>query len=236
MRLLPDTDLARIAPLPKDEKRHALEQLRGGRPPFSYKPIRALYDDIFNIQPDLDLGKAPPTPWVKIEQEISRKSRDSIELEHNLRVARGLHDFAISGRIIGRKHEFFPLSMGGGQKVVFWQSMIVAIDGAPHAVLIEPRRTRGLSVEGRRFAFSMMHERIRTADEDYASVGLAIIRFGDPLEDRRAVKLYTDNSVSLFPLDELEQMVAETYALWREICEERDREARGRSTGTGPLI
>ncbi len=232
---LPDIDLARIAPQPRDKKRKSLEQIRGGRPPFSYKPLRSCFDDIFNIQPDLDFGAALPTPWATIERELRKHSKNIRELESNKLVARGLHDFATSGRVIGRKHEFFPLAMGAGWKVTLWQPMILAIHDQPHAIFIDPRRTYGLTVEGRRFAFSMMHERIRAADEDFAEIGLAIIRFGDPEGDRRHVRPYTDNGVDLYPIDELERMVASTYEMWREVCEQRERETRRNATGTGPL-
>lgn len=236
IRPLPDIDLARIAPQPKNMKGKSLEQMRGGRPPFSYKPLRSCYDDIFNIQPDLDFGTAPATSWEVIEAELTKRCRTEIELVHNKRVARGLHDFATFGRVIGSRHKFFPLAMGAGRKVTFWESMVIAIDSQPHAIFIEPRRTRGLTAEGRRFAFSMMHERIRAADEDFAEIGLAIVRFDDPNEDRRAARLYTDKGVTFYTLDELEQMVAETYEMWQEVCEEREREVRRHATGTGPLI
>lgn len=209
--------------------------MRGGRPPFSYKPLRSCFDDIFNIQPDLDFGSAPATSWAVIDAELAKRCRTEVELIHNQRVARGLHDFATSGRVIGRKHEFFPLAMGAGRKVTFWQSMVIAIDDEPHAIFIEPRRSLGLGAEGRRFAFSMMHERIRAADEDFAEVGLAIVRFDEPNEDRRAARLFTDKGVKLYSLDELESMVASTYDMWRDVLEEREREARRRPTGTGPL-
>ena len=235
IRPLPDIDLARIAPQPTDMKRKSLEQMRGGRPPFSYRPVRSCYDDIFNIQPDLDFGAAAATPWATIESALAKRSADGDEFEHNKRVARGLYDFATSGRVIGRKHEFFPLAMGVGGKVTFWQSMVIAIDDAPHAIFIEPRRTRGLTADGRRFAFSMMNERIRAADEDFAEVGLAIVRFDDPNEGYRAARLYTDKGVTLYSLDELESMVSSTYDMWREVLEEREREERRRPTGTGPL-
>ena len=103
-------------------------------------------------------------------------------------------------------------------------------------MFVEPRRSKGLNAEGRRFAFSMMHERIRAADEDFAEVRLTIAQFGDPSEDRRAVRLHTDAGVELYSREELEQMVASTYEMWREVLEERERKARGRATGTGPLI
>lgn len=74
IRPLPDIDLARIAPQPTDMKRKSLEQMRGGRPPFSYKPLRSCYDDIFNIQPDLDFGAAAVTPWATIEKALAKRS------------------------------------------------------------------------------------------------------------------------------------------------------------------
>lgn len=235
-RLLPDIDLARIAPQRDDMKRKSLEQMKGGFSAFSYKPVRSCFSDIFNVQPELDLGVAEPTPWDVIETELRKRSRSDEEFTYNRRVALGLHDFASSGRVIGRRHEFFPLSMGMGQKVTFWLPMILAIDKQASALFIEPRRTRGLTVEGRRFAFSMMHERIRAADEDFAEVRLTIAQFGDPSEDRRAVRLHSDEGVELYSRLELEQMVTSTYEMWREVLEERERKARDRATGTGPLI
>ena len=236
IRPLPDIDLARIAPQRDDMKRKSLEQMKGGFSTFSYRPVRSCFSDIFNIQPELDFGTAEPTPWSVIETELKKRCKSEEEFTYNRRVALGLHDFAASGRVIGRKHEFFPLSMGMGRKVTFWLPMILAIDEQASALFIEPRRTRGLTAQGRRFAFSMMHERIRAADEDFAEVRLTIAQFGDPSGDRRAVRLHSDDGVELYSREELELMVASTYDMWREVLEEREREARGRATGTGPLI
>lgn len=235
IRPLPDIDLARIAPQPDDIKRKSLEQMKGRRPPFSYRPFRSCFGDIFNIQLPL-CGPADPTPWQVIEEQLRKHCHSDDELKNNLRVARGLYDFASSGRIIGRKHEFFPLAMGVGRAVSYWLPLILAIEGEPHAIFIDPRRNLGLSAEGRRFAFSMMHERIRAADEDFADVRLAIVRFFDPEDDRRAVRLYTDAGVDLYSLEELEAMVTSTYDMWREVLEEREQAARHSATGTGPLI
>lgn len=236
IRPLPDTDLARIAPLRDDMKRRSLEQMKGGFSTFSYKPVRSCFDDIFNIQPALDFGGASKTPWSVIEEELNKRCKSDDEFKYNKRVALGLHDFAMSGRVIGRRQEFFPLSMGMGRKVTYWLPMILAIDEQPSALFIDPRSSKGLTAEGRRFAFSMMHERIRAADEDYAEIRLTIAQFHKPEEGRRAVRLYTDEAIELYSREELEFMVASTYAMWRDVLEERDREARRRATGTGPLI
>ncbi len=82
----------------------------------------------------------------------------------------------------------------------------------------------------------MMHERIRAADEDFADVRLTIVQFSDPSDDRRAVRLHTDEGVELYSREDLEQMVASTYEMWRDVLEERENKARGKATGTGPLI
>ncbi|MBZ9679579.1 MULTISPECIES: type VI toxin-antitoxin system SocB family DNA replication inhibitor toxin [unclassified Mesorhizobium] len=235
IRPLPDIDLARIAPQPDDMKRKSLEAMRAGRPPFSYKPVRTCFGDIFNIQPEM-FGESPRTDWAKIQRELVKCCRSEDELEQNKRVARGLYEFASDRRIMSRRQEFFPLAMSIGRKVTFWLPMVVAIEDQPHAVFVEPRRTRGLTAEGRRFAFSMMHERIRAADEDFAGLKLAIVRFGDPEGEKRSVRLFTDEGVDLYGLGDLETMVSSTYEMWRQVCEDRERDARSRGTGTGSLI
>jgi hypothetical protein len=236
IRPLPDIDLARIAPMPKDQQRRQLEQLRYGRPPFSYGPLRACFHDIFNVQPAM-FGPVAPTDWSIIETQLHRRCRSDEELKANLAVARGLHHFAISTNLLGRAQDFFPLAMGAGQKVSYWLPMVLSHEGQPLVPFIDPRRSRGLTREARRFAFSMMHERIRAADPDYEAVRFAIFQFGEMVEDQRRPTLHTDADVVLFSLDELEAMVSATYALWQEVCEEREVEERRKATGTrGPLI
>lgn len=78
-RLLPDIDLARIAPQRDDMKRKSLEQMKGGFSSITYNPVRACFPDIFNIQPDLDLGATLPTPWAVIEAELRKRSRSDEE-------------------------------------------------------------------------------------------------------------------------------------------------------------
>lgn len=235
IRPLPDIDLARIAPQSKDMKRKSLEQFRFGRVDITYQPTRNCYADLLNVQPEM-FGAAEPTEWAVIEERIKKASKSDMEEAANLRVARGLHDFATAEKVVSRKQEFFPMAMRMGSSVKLWLPMVLGLRDEPHAVFVDPRRSRGLDAEARRFVFSMMHERIRAADDDYAGVRLAIFRFADPDGDRRALQMFTDEGVTLYSLDEMESMVAETYAIWREVCEERDRDARRRPTGTGPLI
>lgn len=233
-RRLPELDLARIAPQPIDQQRKQLQQMRFGRPPFSYAPLRCCFHDIFNVQPEL-FGEVAPTKWEQIEAILRNKARSDAEFKANVAVAKGLHEFALRERLRGRKHDFYQLAMSIGQKVSYWLPMVLAHGDQPLVPFIDPRRSRGLNRSGRRFVFSMMHERIRAADPDFEQARLAIIQFGDFDGDQRHPKIHLDESVDLYSLDELEMMVAETYTLWAEILEDRVDEARRTGT-TGSLL
>jgi len=234
---LHDIDLARIAPRPLELQRKQLEQIRHGRPPFSYNPLRDCFHDIFNVEPEM-FGPVAPSDWSKVEGRLRRKCRTKDELDANVLVARGLHEFAFEAQMLGRAQEFFPLAMSAGQKVNYWLPIVLALDGQALVPFIDPRRSsRGLTQDARRFVFSMMHERIRAADPDYESVTLAIFQFDDGDGERRSPKLYTDEGVEMFSLEGMEAMVATTYNLWREVCEGREAETRRAAGGArGPLI
>jgi hypothetical protein len=223
---LPETDLARIAPLPPDQRRKALEALRLGRPPYSYAPVRNCLSDILNVHAAL-FGALPKPPFGRIARTIITQSRTDDEAIANLRVAKGLHNHAKAHDLHGRKHEFFPLSIGVSEGVVFWHSLVLMVGGRPLVPFFDPRRqTKRLTENARRFVFSMMHERIRVADPDFAEVRLGIYQFSTPNRGPRKPILYTDESVTLFTFDELDEMVRDTYALWHEVCAERIEKMR----------
>ena len=233
---LPETDLALIATLPAEKQRSKLEGMRLGHPPFSYGPVRAFSHDIFNVQPAM-FEAVTPTDWGVIERLIKAKSRSEREAAANLAVAKGLHDYAMGANILGRGIDFLPLPMGTGHKVAYWSPLVLIIDDAPIIPFIDPRQTLRLTPLAMRFVFSMMHERIRAADPDFSEVGFGIFQFGKQSSGSRAPVLHRDEGIELFPFDELEAMVATTYSIWQDVCENRDEDARRKGTGThGPLI
>lgn len=238
IRNLPETDLARIAPHSDDEKWKKLQQIKDGRPPFSYRGLHKCYSDIFTIGHELldSVDSMPPTQWPAIERKLRRLCCSHKELEHNKRVAKGLHEFAISKGIVGRTQEFPPLAMDARWRVTYWLPFILNIEERPTAVFVDPRRNMGLSTKGRRFVFSMMQEGIRSAYEDYADVDLAVIRFSDPDGNRRIVKFYAGEGIEFYSREELEKMIASTYAIWIEVLEGRQQDARRQSGSKGSLI
>lgn len=232
IRRLPEIDLARIAPLPIDQKRNALERFKLGHPTITYKPVRARFADVFNVKPDL-FAAADPTAWPVLERLIRARATSDEEREANLLVAKGLHLFAQANALRSRSHSFFPLSLSVGEKVEYWLPMVTALESAPLVLFVDPRRSKRLTAEARRFAFSMMHEHIRVADPDFATARLGIIQFGDAVEGQRPVKLWTGEGIELYGFDQLDQMVSETYAIWREVSEEREDEVRRKAAGGG---
>ena len=230
------TDLARIAPMQRDRQRICLERLRNGYPPFSYRPLHALLHEIFNVQPTL-FGPVEPTDWNTIEDSLRKRCKLGNETSANLGVARGLYHWIVDNGILGRSQKFYPLSMGAGGSVTYWLHVILSIEGKATVPFIDPRRARGLGKEGRRFVFSMMHERIRVDNPDYSKVRFAILKFPEASGDMRPPVLYTDDGVELFSRDQLESMVAETYELWREVYGERVSGARRAAAGrAGSLL
>lgn len=233
---LSEIDLARVCPLPVDQRRNALEAIRYGHPPYSYAPVRGNFSDVLNVRAGM-LGTLPRVPWVKIEREIRRRSRSDAEENANLRVGRGLFDFVEERALSGRHHEIFPLALGTTTKVVFWHPVVLSIEMRPLVPFFDPRRTKGLTVQGRRFVFSVMHERIRAADPDFAEVSLGIFQFSLTEKGPRIPILYTDTGVTLFTFDELDRMVTDTYEMWRDVCEGREADTRRKAAGKrGDLI
>jgi hypothetical protein len=228
---LPDTDLARIAPLPIDQKRRALDAFRLSHPPYRYVPFRKALPDILNIQTGF-LGATDRAPFVKIEQTIRAESRSVDELAANLSVAKSLYDFAQASLIDGRSIELFPLSVGAGTKLVFWHSFLLIRDGQPIIPFFDPRRsTTRLTRLARQFVFSAMHERIRAADPDYADVKFAIWQFTAPRKSPRIAFAHEELGVPLLSFDEIEAMVAETYEMWADIYSRRTQTEPPRRAG-----
>ena len=232
IRPLPEIDLARISPLAREQKLRALEQMQLGRPPYSYAPFRGSLSDLTNIQADL-AGPMARTSWAQISSVISKACHSDAQEKANLRVAEGLFRFAEASGLIGRHHDFFPLPLGLSAKVSYWQNAILTLDQRPIIPFYDPRRAKSLTSDARRFVFSVMHERIRVPDPDFAEVAFAIFQFERSKEGARLPVTFLDSTVELFTFDELDEMVRETYEIWQEICEDRAADARRRRTASG---
>lgn len=222
---LSETDLATFAPLPSDQKRKALHRYKQGKPPYSYKPVRQSLPDLLNLDMGL-FGPSAAVPFERIAEIIRSNSHFQAEEDANIRVASGLHAQAWRGR-----HQLFPaMTTTIGQRLTYWTPAVLAIDGRPVIPFFNPRRSP-LSQLGCRFVFSMMHEQIRVADPDYAGAALCICHFAATQSGPRAVQPVYETGVDLYSFEQLQDMVAETYAIWAEVWAGRVEETRRRGGG-----
>ncbi len=224
---LPEIDLAHIAPLPLDQKRKALDGFKVARPPYSYNPVRASFGDLLNLDTAL-FGPLAAVPFERIAETIRAKSKFDKEAEVNIRVAAGL--YAEQWR--GRKQAFGVMGTSTGQRLCYWTPAVLAIGGKPVVPFINPRRN-AMTPLGRRFAFSMMHEHIRVADPDYREAVMAICHFAPTKEGPRPARMTFDTGVELYSFDDLQAMIAETYAVWQDVYLGRVEDARRRGGGSG---
>ena len=233
---LPEIDLANFAVLAADHRRNALEHFRISRPPYRYVPLRKSVPEILNVHAGF-FGALPRTPYEKIAGTIRSEAWSPEEAEANLRVAEGLYEHAELHKLSGRRHDIFPMNIGTDHKLVYWQSLALQVEGRALVPFLDPRRqaTR-LSVMGRRFVFSMMHERIRAADPDFADIVLGVFQFSVPKAGPRLPVLYTDQKLELFSFSELDRMVRDTYTDWQAVCEERADQARRAAGGAGGMF
>lgn len=240
MHHLPDIDLANIATLADSYmRRRALEKFKISRPPHTYHPVRRFSPDIMNISigPLVDVDATRPT-WKVIADAIASEAAAGSEANANLAVGKALYAFSEQHGLFGRKQDgFLPLPIGVSASVNFWLKAVIQCDGRAMVPFIDPRRSKKLTAEGRRFAFSVMHERIRVAFPDLSDVDLGIIQFLTKADDSREAKLFVAHDVPLFSFAELDAMVRDTYSIWADVLSERVAETRRRgSGGTGSLL
>lgn len=231
IRRLHEIDLARVALLPADEKRSRLRRHRAGRAPYSYDPARAVLLDVINAQARLPFP-APATPWDQIEARLRRAAPSDESFDANKEVTELLfalvrgHGYSAAQIDIGR------MPVGVGETVAYWINAVLVRGDEVILPFYDHRRAKGLTELGRKFVFSVMREHLAARHPDL-DARLAIFQFPQEGDDR-AIKLRLDDpSAAKLTYEQLDAAVTETYAIWREVLEERQEDARRTGTGGG---
>jgi hypothetical protein len=233
-RPIPDIDLARIAVRSADEQRIHLQKLKSFRPTHTLNPFRAAIPDLVNVQPPL-FGVAPRTPWAVIENAIANSKEGADGIARNLAVSKALFDFGTQAEISSYPKAANRWSVGFGYSVAYWNAFYSVWEGRGAHVYFDPRLSHPLGETGHRFAFSMMHQRLRVDDPDYAELDLVIVSFGRGLGVQRTVEVHHADGLALYGYDELNEMIDTTYGLWFEELARRGAEARRAAGGGNPM-
>lgn len=232
-RRLPETDLARIAPLDRDAKWKALQKQKTGFSPWSYDPVRGCSPDILNLQFEL-LGPSPDTSLAKIERTIRKKAKHPDALAANLETARLFYHLVRERGITASAVDFRRFGTRPGDSVAYWLNAILVYQDQLLIPFPDFRRSVGMNAEARRFAASIAREHISAPYQEFSAAKLAVFQFPQSGDVRTALMRVVDDS-ALYSADELAGMIAETYEMWAEVLVDRAEEAR-RSGTTGGLI
>jgi hypothetical protein len=230
LRRLPETDLANIAPLSRDQKRIMLRSFNSGGGSWSYDPAR---NQNFNIvNPANPLGLHSPAPSIdKIRKMVADASHCEIQKRSCLEVVELFYEWYGKSSTMAVERRIRPLPIGTLGLVQYCESFIALIDGRPTAIFLDYRRQKGLSRIGRKFAFSMMDQQIRVGDPDFPDARLLALAFPQNKQHPRRIVDYFDDGIDLYTLPELIALIEETYQIWFEVLNERRAEPPKRASG-----
>lgn len=230
-RSLPETDLARVALLPDDQKQIILRAVRSFVPPHSLSPLRKIAPALYAARPSL--FELPRCTFAEIEAAIRRLSGTNLHwLGPNLSLAKLLFDYNEQRRIKAVEWEFPFIPVGYGAKIKFWHNFYSIQNDVPVLSFLDPRLTDGLGIFGRTFVFSAMHHNV--AIGDFTGAKLEIVRF--PLNKqtgKREVEIFTFDERDVVEETLLNKAIDCTYKIWNDILVERTERARRQPpTGT----
>lgn len=229
IRPLPITDLARIAVLPLDMQRPALEQVREGGRSGSYRPTREKLPDIVNRRPGVfDSERAP---WDVVEADIKFLSRSDDEEKMNLLTAKSIYDYCVEERVSAQELDAFPLTFAVGLKLTCWSPALFIYAGRITVPFFDMRRRYGLTHGATKFMFSAMHLALRANNPDYDTVTFEILRLSD--SRRRSIRVIPESGSELLDYEQLEAMVVHTHRLWVDVQLGRQAERRRRKGSGG---
>lgn len=219
LRRLPETDLARIAPLDRDEKRSALRSFNSGGGSWSYDPARAQNFNIANPSNPLGLSSERPS-MAKIRELVINRCTCEAQEKSCLEVVELFEAWyrSSSGDAMERAIPSMPIGSLG--LVRYWENFFARVGDRNTFLFIDYRRQKGLTSAARKFVFSMMHQQIRVVDPDLYDANLMILQFPQWKFGRSIVDYYVSDD-DLYSFSELSAMIEETYAIWLEVLAER---------------
>lgn len=229
LRRLPETDLARIAPLSVDEKWKALRSFNSGGGSWSYDPARSQNFNIANPINPLGLLSARPS-IEKIRGLVSTNCTCDQQEDSCLEVI-DLFEAWYRDSAIGAVERHIPsMAIGSLGLVRYWENFFARIDGCNTFMFIDYRRQKGLTSAARKFVFSMMHQQIRISDPDLFDANLLILRFPQWKHGRFITADFAAHD-DLYSLSELSDMIDETYAIWLKVLAEKKMAEPKRAAG-----
>lgn len=231
---LPDTEIANLSFLPLEDKRRALfafsqpKQISG-----TYRPFRKVFADAVNLQfplfgtslHSIDLAALRKHLWLEC------KGNEQV-LAMNIAIAEATLQYAQEHSIEATKIDVVSLSFPNSPSHDFGLDLLIRYRDRASVVFLDMRRSNGLNQNGRKFMFSALHQRFRTAYSDLSEVGLEIWRYKN--NKNRTLVALTDGNEH-YDFADMEADVAETYAVWSEVVSRAPPRLRAVGDGSNPF-
>lgn len=216
LRKIPATDLARIAPLPRNVKKLELKKFDLFKPRKSYRVVRKILPWLYAL--DLPLFSLPQEGWERIETEIRSRAKADF-VDSCLEVAQLIWKLNLSRKTVAAPFLPPPFYIGPGHNVQFGVQHICEISGRLLFPFVQMRRKHALDMTGLGILASMMREAYVFGD--FENAGIEIIDLSIPRRmNARQVRIYYADDLPKFSLLDLNEMVLEVFAVIAEIEDE----------------
>lgn len=213
LRSLPITDLARICPLPRQQKKVELRKFGTFQPRKSYRPVRKVLPLLYDF--DLGLFVDRQASWDRIVEQISRDAAPDF-LSSCLEVAKFIWQLNEGREAVARSFEAPPFFIGPNKPVPFGIRHVCRVSGKLLFPFVQMRRAHGLDLAGLGILASMVREAYVFGD--FEGAGIEIIDLSVPRGmKRRQLRTYYGHELPEFSLDDLNDMAFEVYAVIDEI-------------------
>lgn len=229
---LPETDIANLAFKPVEFKIAFLTNwLRPKQIKGSYEPLRRSVGEAANVGLPL-LPEIATTSLEQLEQLVQKACKGNTNLLNmNLAPVRAIRQFVNDKNAEASFLDDLPIALHPGMRYSFWAPMLIRYDGLSRIVFFDLRRTGGLSDSGLHVCFSIMHDRFRALNPDYADVRFETWKFLD--STNRSIRAICEWRAPI-GYNEIVADVAETYNILNVV--RAGNTARSTGTDDGPLF
>ncbi|WP_417482357.1 hypothetical protein [Maricaulis sp.] len=211
---LPQTDFANYAMLPSSVRASVLKGHSTYVPPYTLEPFRKSLTEICNVQQGL--FQFEPSPLEIVLRHVRSKCQKHPKSEGMCTdVAEALWEHVQEKKIYCEARIVERVSMGAGWSVNYWHDFYMVEDGKLISPFFDGRKgqTR-LNHDGALFVCSMIHHFL--ARGRFRNLVPRVYQFPER-KHQRVVEVIEFERDQLLGIDELEERVTETAALWNVI-------------------
>lgn len=225
---LSSTEVANVSVLPYDKKYAALVGIERGHS-WGYQPVHDALPMLLLAGGTLFPHLPPDNDEALINHIVKACKRGADQQAANESVARAILGWRKKSGASGRVVSPEPLRMSV-DTLKYCADVAVVVDGVLYIISLDCRSSLTLKSTGREFMKSLIHHTARIGDLRDASV--AILRTPKGSGGQRAAQFEVLAGEPVYSLDQVLQMVTETYTIWETILRARQSGKGGAGTGS----